>query len=375
VTRSIGIRGAGVSGLSVARELLKRDSSLAVTIFDTRARLPHPERTFSFFRFPGDCVPVSPEHSWPSVQFRGAAFDRKIDVSGSPYVMVSGERFFSESLALLEEAGVKFIWSCPEVLLSERSISTEATGVVNFDVVIDAAFSTREAHATLWQSFAGLWVSTEVTTFDPSTAILMDLGRSSPQSPVSFMYVLPTSPTSALVEHTTFSIAPQERDWHLAQCREWLATNTRGRYEVTAREHGLIPMGLASQPRSSKFQIGSRAGAVRPATGYAFVSIQEQAIELSHRVLDFSGKNNRARSPHPWWMVLGDSVFMRSLVCSPERGAALLGGLLAKASPDLLVRFLSGKVRLAQALRVWWCVPKWEMLRALFGIRSGRMAE
>ncbi len=48
---TIGIRGAGLSGLSVARELITREPNAKITLFDTRPRLPHLSRTFCFFFF------------------------------------------------------------------------------------------------------------------------------------------------------------------------------------------------------------------------------------------------------------------------------------------------------------------------------------
>gem|GEM_PF-838949 len=365
MNRTVGIRGAGVAGLSLARELLKRDSSLSITIFDTRTRLPYPERTFSFFQFPEDNLPVTPHYSWPSVRFSGAGFERKLEVIRSPYVMIHGDRFFSESLESLQAAGVKFVWECPRVDISENTITAPAIGTVTFDIVIDAAFSNDVAQAALWQSFAGLWVTTETDQFDPYAAILMDLGPSCAHSPISFMYILPTSSKTALVEHTTFSIKPQNPDWHLEQCRQWLKSKTAGRYEVTGQERGCIPMGSASYLQHCDLRIGSGAGAIRPSTGYAFLSIQEQARSLSDKITQQSRVRPQLTGPYPWWMTIGDFIFIRALIGSPHKGADLLGGLLERAKPESLVRFLAGKASLTEAVSVWWSVPKTKMLHAL----------
>lgn len=359
--QTVGIRGAGLSGMSVARELLRADPHLSITIFDRRPRLPHPQRTFCFFdRNLRERLSV-PSFTWPSVMFRGPSFERRVDVSTSPYTMIRGDDIFGRLLEELEAHGVSFRWRCSEVGIQGRSIRADGE-TLSFDTVIDAAFEATESRSTLWQSFAGVWVTSERELFDPSTAILMDLQESSVDAPVSFLYILPTSKHTALVEHTTFSPAPLPKERHLDHCFSWIDKRIDGAIQRGEIEHGVIPMGLHTPPSAKGVRVGSAAGMIRPATGYAFVATQDHARRVAEQVL-----NDRAAParPYPWWLMVADSLFLRALVQAPERGGRLMERLLSRSRADALISFLSGDVSFREAFAVWMSVPKLSMIKSL----------
>jgi lycopene beta-cyclase len=362
--RTIGIRGAGLSGLSVARELRAIDPQIAITLFDIRPRLPHPVRTFCFFNRELRSATELGAFSWKTVMFRGSSFERRLDVSGHPYTMVRGDDFFSSTLQELEHDGVECVWGCESVEISGNSIRA-GSRVHAFDAVIDAAFDVRTARAKMWQSFAGVWVTTEKSVFDPSAAVLMDLQESRSDCPVRFLYILPTSERTALVEHTAFSPTLIGKEEHMAQCAVWLQSHDTGELEYGDSEYGLIPMGLSLSPNGGTPVVGSIAGAVRPSTGYAFVRTQEHARRVAASIL---GNATQASRPYPRWMTMADSLFLQSLVNLPERGRDLMEHFLSRSRSDALVAFLSGDVSLLEALSVWLSVPKRLMIRSLLRI-------
>ena len=362
--RSVGIRGAGLSGLCVARELLALDPKLRVTLFDTRPRLPHPTRTFCFFHTNRSDSFSVPTVSWPSVVFRGGTFERRIDVSRAPYTMIRGDDFFSGTLQALESQGIECVWGCQTVELGPNAISADGH-TRTFDVVIDAAFNPHTADTILWQSFAGVWVTTERGVFDPSAATLMDLGPSTPEAPVSFLYILPTSEHTALLEHTTFSPSSLPREYHLERCLSWLHNQNAGDVQSGASEYGAIPMGLQNKFDTGTWSVGTAAGLVRPATGYAFARTQEHARKVATCIL--SGDSLPTR-PYPLWLTGADTLFLYALRNAPEKGRELMERLLSHTRPDALISFLSGDIRLLTALSVWLSVPKRIMIRSLLRV-------
>lgn len=362
--RTIGIRGAGLSGLSLARELLSIEPGLKISIFDTRTRLPHPLRTFCFFRQEDRDTSSIPAFSWNSVTFRGASFARRLDVSRCPYTMIRGDDFFSSTLHALESHGVEFHWGCSKVELIGNAIHA-ANQTKTFDAVVDAAFEAATSQATLWQSFAGVWVTAERPVFDPSAALLMDLHESSVDAPVSFLYVLPISERTALVEHTTFSPSPMPKGYHLDRCFSWLERTHGAAVQPGTTEYGRIPMGLQTPKPATNVTVGSAAGIVRPATGYAFVRAQEQARQVAKNIL---GHGPASTNVYPRWLTLGDSLFLRALLNAPERGRQIMEGILSQAPGDSLIAFLSGDVRPLDALAVWLSAPKRAMVRSLLRV-------
>ncbi len=358
---TIGIRGAGLSGLSVAYELLQFDPTLKITMYDTRPRLPHPQRTFCFF----DNKTVSnhhiPSHSWNTVMFSGHRFRRQIDVSSRPYTMIRGDDFFGHMLEVLEKKGVCFEWQCRAVELRDTHIATEHLNR-SFDVVIDAAFEANGCSSILWQSFAGLWISTEIDIFDQSTAMLMDLDPINIDSPIGFMYILPTSTRTALVEHTAFAPTPISKESHIDRCLAWITQHAGSGVQLGASEYGVIPMGIKIPAQYGHLVVGSAAGFVRPATGYAFVRTQQQARRIALQLL--TGKEIRTKT-HPLWLEVTDRLFLRALLHAPDHATELMTQLLSRTPGDRLVSFLSDSTNFLDALPVWLCTPKRLMLRAL----------
>jgi lycopene beta-cyclase len=302
--------------------------------------------------------------SWNTVMFRGASFERRVDVSNRPYTMIRGDDFFSPVLQELEVHGVQFNWECSSVEIFENFILADNQSRA-FDIVIDAAFEASASKPTLWQSFAGVWITSQRALFDPRTAILMDLHESSAAAPVSFLYILPTSKRTALLEHTTFSPAPMPKRYHLDRCFAWLESHNVGENQSGETEYGLIPMGIQPTISKKSFVVGSNAGVVRPATGYAFVRAQEHAQQVAQSILH---EGYPITSPYPRWLTVADSLFLRALLNAPDKGRYIMERLLCRARGDSLVSFLSGDVRLLDALSVWLSVPKCTMIRSLLRV-------
>lgn len=365
--QTIGIRGAGLAGLSVALEIVRADPSAAVSVFDIRARVPHPKRTFCFFQ-----RDLSEGYEWPTVQwntvmFRSASFERSIDVSKSPYTMIRGDDFFSHTLRELEERGVTFRWGCKEIA-AEDSVLTVDGEKLPFDRVIDAAFLASQAQALLWQSFAGVWITAERPLFEPSTATLMDLQGSTGQAPVSFLYVLPTSRHTALLEHTTFSPTPMLKEYHLDRCFEWARARCGESFQTGEYECGAIPMGLLPTPTGRAVSVGSNSGTIRPATGYAFLATRNQAREVARGLLARKDRETLKRRAYPRWLEGADKVFLHALLRAPERGEQVMERMLSRSRAEALISFLSGSASASESLSVWLSVPKLTMIRSLLRV-------
>ncbi len=387
MTLSIGIRGGGLAGMAVAEAITSKVSKCSVHIFDKRERTPHPERTFCFFggvAVKEFQIPIA--HRWPKVLFAGnklghksesisegksaAPFQRICDCSQTPYSIVHGEDYFSQTLATLESRGVKFSWGASRVDVSAGGITAGSTNH-KFDLVIDTAFEVSQVQPLMWQSFAGHWVTTDSDRFEPGVATLMDIQSSSAEQSVNFMYILPMSARAALVEHTSFCASAMNPQWHLEQCAEWFKQNGITDWQISRTESGLIPMGLPRRRHTpGVISFGSSAGSIRASTGYAFIQILKQAQEIASFVS--ASKINRetsgsdfSPSQYPTWMSLSDKIFLSALRKMPEHGGDLMSRLLARAPEEALIRFLAGDADILSAFRVMLSAPKTVMLRAL----------
>jgi lycopene beta-cyclase len=96
-----------------------------------------------------------------------------------------------------------------------------------------------------------------------------------------FMYVLPYDKHTALCECTRFGTEaiPEDVAWRRTQ--EYVRRKY-GQVKMEKKEAGVIPMHVIRPPETSKqvVNIGGRAGAIKPSTGYAVQFIFEHAVQI-----------------------------------------------------------------------------------------------
>ena len=104
-----------------------------------------------------------------------------------------------------------------------------------------------------------------------------------------FMYCLPMSKNTALVEATAFSnnilTEAEYGEMITNYLNNYLNINS---FTIKHKEMGVIPMttyNFAQHHEKHVIQIGTMGGDVKPSTGYAFVRIQENA----QKIMAFAG--------------------------------------------------------------------------------------
>lgn len=370
----LAIIGGGCAGLSLARDLAGlagHGAKMPATwILEPRISYTH-DRTWCFWtREAGPDEPLV-THRWHSWRFSDGKHCRiHSPGDGWAYHCIPAERFYCHALHAIESArnielrrGVQVIEVQPE---SGRLRIDSSDGTFYAKQIVD----TRPPHqamamqAALNQVFAGVQIRCQQPLKDPRIAGLMD-NMSSDQFGFRFDYVLPMSTTTALVEATRFSKGPvprQQLRTDLNQALQRLVPD--GRYEVVRREYGAIPMGLPVALDSGNpncVQAGTRGGAVRASTGYAYRRIQDWSRQCAKRIID-SGRaiGHPPTSRRLQWM---DQLFLELLRDRPELGPRLFMALASNLQPAALVRFLTERAGIADQLAVVRALPSWPMLQ------------
>ena len=130
------------------------------------------------------------------------------------------------------------------------------------------------------------------------------------------MYVLPFSPTRALVEATYISPRALPAEQYEADIRGYLERRGAREFQVGFREAGQIAM--STRPMRSRvsprvLQIGLRGGLAKPSTGYAFAAIQRFSATLAERIVARPGQPVEPPAPRPAAAVAMDRVFLSYL--------------------------------------------------------------
>ena len=225
------------------------------------------------------------------------------------------------------------------------------------------------------QHFIGWEVQAAAGSFDPTTAILMDF-RCDQSRGIHFIYVLPFSSSSALVESTMFAPHRESDGFFETAIRDYLSAELGiDKFEITRTEAGAIPLGRLPHRTMAATGIGGNGGAIRPSSGYAFAFIQKQiaaTIALAKVVDTTRGVPLVVQCPHKpvdLWM---DEVFVTVLRHWPGVAAGLFLRMARALSGDEFALFLSGEANWGLRAKVVLAMPKWVFAKAAVLCLLGR---
>lgn len=358
------ILGAGLSGLSVARALLRQRPGAPIALIDRRTDWPR-DRTWCFWDTPGlpdAALATERWHAWRTIGHAAVAEQHS---RRHPYLHLPADRFYEASFDALRRAPNVEIHAGTSVLGVRHgpgrrlAVSTSA-GELPADAVVDALggkgpwLAGRAAGAVeLRQRFLGLEVETERPVFDPSVATLMDLRVPGPPGGVRFMYVLPFSPTRALLEDTSIGGPPIPAADRRGAIDAYLTDRLQaGARRVLRSERGSLPMSTYAFPSAHGprfLTAGQAAGAARPSSGYAFARTQRHATALARCLLEGSAVPS-ALGPRPRRAL--DAQFLRALARAPQLGEAWFLALAGGVPGDVFARFMSDAGSIADEARV-----------------------
>ncbi len=377
------ILGGGCAGLSLSAALAVHGERCPRTlVIESRTEYTN-DRTWCYWNDPGTPEPYPIQQRWHRMRLVHGEQRVSLDCGSTSYQMLAAQDFYAAAQATIARQpkielrrGTSVVGE-PKRHAGAWRLRTSA-GDVTARSVVDTRPSLRPQRggAVLWQSFHGQEIECSSKVFDPSTLDLMNFLEPDPRH-VAFVYVLPITPTRALIEVTFFGAAPLERRELVGQLEAAIAERVgTAAFTVLRSEHGILPMGLNTPPRPahpSSVQVGVMAGAARSSTGYAFQRIQKWAGECASALV--SHGRPTAHRPDPWPLRCMDRIFLEVLRADPRRGGALLFSLFSRADPLRLIRFLSVNAGVSDSLHVVAAMPVSPFVRAALDLlrRRGRV--
>ena len=353
--RRVAILGAGLAGLSVALELLARDGRPEIVLVDRRETFPR-DRTWCAWETGAWPIAGAARMRWDAWRVRADGRVALHAQSPVPYACWSSDDVHGHALNRLERAGhveLRFGERIRAIDPVTGSVRTDH-GTIEADLVVDAlALSSPllrphdrgrglDGRPGLVQAFLGLEVETEHPVFDPGVVELMDFDALPRVAGFArFLYLLPFSPTRALIEDTTFGpgdLPARERRGALA---DWLDQRGAGSWRVVHEERGRLPMSASPFPARHGPRVwtaGTGAGALHPSSGYALARIQRHAAEMARAIV--------AGRPVPPRVGAGrrtalDVVLLRALSDRPDSAGTWFRGLVEHSDRARFARFMS----------------------------------
>jgi len=378
------LAGGGSAGLNLAHALL--DSPLrdrSILIVDRDPKRTNDRTWCSWLTGPHPFEPLL-HRTWDHIRFTGGGADTVLPLAPYRYAMLRG-------LDLYEHSRARFA-ALPHVTWLQGTVEHVGDAADGAEVVVDGvtftadwAFDSRwigrdytprtavaaaglptlppGRHHYLQQHFVGWEIETDAPAFDPLVATLFDFRT--PQrgdagwDGMRFLYVLPFTERTALVEYTLFSahlLAPAEYE---AALRDYLrdVLGLTG-YRVTATEAGVIPMTDQPFPRRagrSVMRTGTRGGRVKASSGFAFLRTARDSAAIVRSLVAHGHPFDVPEPPRRYHLF--DSMLLQVLYRRGDLAERVFTDLFTKNPVDRLLRFLDEEGSLTENLQLMATVP------------------
>lgn len=354
------IIGGGVAGSRLATHLAAGHRGPLVVVE------PHVEdpRTLAVFEDPSarwtDPFVV---HRWPHLRVRGSGREVRMTPSRS-YVIVRAQDLRDRAIEALEAAGGEVVRGHAVSVIHEgdRAIVELDDGTtLSADWVYDSRIDERDNATALRQTFAGVWVETDVDTFDPDVVTLMDFDAFAGARAghrLRFAHAMPTSPRRALV--TAVVVGPGRPALPVGP---WLGSIVdTSVLRISAHESGSTPLMLRPPVRWAGprwLRVGVAGGMLKASTGYAVQRIEADVRAIAAAIAE---TGRPAFPPHrhavPWrWL---DRVLLTLVMQQGQASAEVFLALFERCPADAIVAFLEEDATCSSVASTVLRLPRWE---------------
>lgn len=369
------ITGAGCAGLSLLMRLLQEPllNNKQILVIDQEQKSKN-DRTWCFWEKGVGLFETIVHHRWNEAYFIANNLNKRLALTPYTYKMIQGIDFYNyvQSKAA-SYANVNFYYGKVQQIDTQHN---KAVVMVNnetftadwvFNSILFEKPTIQPNDYYLLQHFKGWVIETTEPSFNPAVATFMDFSISQQQG-TSFMYVMPTSTTTALVEYTLFTEQLLPTEAYTSALEEYI--NQRlgvSSYTIQHEEFGIIPMTNFhfSQQQGRVVYIGIAGGQAKGSSGYAFQFIQKRTQQIINGLLQHTTNfidNSLAKRKFTFY----DAVLLQVLQQKRMPGSEVFAAIFKANSATTVLQFLDNETNLLQDLRIMASVPTKVFLPAAF---------
>lgn len=371
------IAGGGLAGLSLAyymNQTVLREKSILIIDQDPKTKN---DRTWCFWekdnRSPFDAII---HRQWKKVYFHGTNFSSALNLGAYSYKWLRGIDFYNfVKTDLASNPNIRFVQERIERIKDTPTggfvITTENQylGEYVFDSIKPLKLDLADCHNML-QHFKGWEIVTDQPVFDPTCPTMMDYRVQQRGVGVRFMYVLPESPTRAMIEYTVFSdklLSPTEYDAELHKyLKDFLKIEN---FSIEHEEFGVIPMTdepILDHVGEHIIRIGTAGGYVKASTGYAFQRTQRFTQALVRNLITEEKPISPKKTLNQQFKGLLDSTLLNVLLKNRASGKDVFTALYKNNPTPRLLAFLDEDTSLKEDLQIMATVPLGAFTMGLF---------
>jgi lycopene beta-cyclase len=360
------ISGSGCSGLSLLYTLLQSPSlqHKSILVIDKEQKKSN-DRTWCFWEKTPGLFESIVHAKWNTLEFLSTDFKKELDLDSYTYKMILGLDFYNfvlkyaqkcKNVTFLQETITAIDSGVDTAVLTTLENSYTARYVFNSTNIFNPKITEQNS---LLQHFKGWVIKSEKPVFNPKVGRLMDFSVSQGHG-ATFMYVLPTSTTEALVEYTLFSPRVLEKATYVSALKKYIKEDLNiENYTIEHEEFGVIPMSLAKFEKTSTpnvINMGTSGGFTKASSGYTFQFIQKNVAEIVNS-LESGKRPNQSTSfkdkVYQWY----DRTLLDVLLTKKLTGKEVFTKIFQKISAKKILAFLGNESTLAEDVSIMKSLP------------------
>lgn len=358
------IAGAGCAGLSLLFGLLQQPNLRykSILVIDEESKTKN-DRTWCFWQKEEGLFDAIVCHQWDNLAFKSNHYTAAFSIHPYTYKMIKGIDFYDfvlqyakqfTNISFVNESILKFDVQDGKALVSTQQAKYVANFVFNSTNLL---YTLQQP--MLLQHFMGWEIEVQHPVFDAKLATFMDFTVAQHHG-TTFMYVLPTSSTKALVEYTLFTKSVLPKNEYKVALQDYINTELGiDDYKIVHEEYGVIPMTkqrFNTHHQQKIINIGTAAGCVKASSGYTFSFIQKHTKAIIQKLLH-NQSPIVSKSFFERRFDLYDKTLLEVLLQNKMNGDAVFAKIFKGNTPQSVLAFLDNESHLLDEIKIMNSVP------------------
>jgi lycopene beta-cyclase len=365
------IIGGGASGLSLGVALCDpffQDKKILIIEKDSKNTN---DRTWSSWVKKDDKLNFLATHIWPGLDFFSEV-GKQIKLDASPYIyrIIRSVDFYKYAHdILLNHSNITLVreeYTSYEIIEGEVHVHTTKSKFYGKHVFssIPKILPDKSELVYVDQHFKGWFIETPTAVFDASRCYFMDF-RTPQEGETRFLYMLPLSDKTALVQVAIFSNDILKSEGYDVILKNYIDAHLKiGEYKIMEEEIGVIPMttyNFAQFDNPYITHIGASSGCVKPSSGYAFSRIQLHTEAIIHSMKRGLTPSNGTKIFSKKYVILDDTM-LDVVIRNKVTGATFFTELFKRNKASTVFAFLDGTSSFYEEIQIMNLPFKWPFI-------------
>lgn len=359
----IVIVGAGLSGLCLAVELIKRTDKKILILEKEKEKKK--DKNWCFWNIPRNDFTGKTDFSWDKIKIKNRNNSIIKSFDGIKYLNISSKSFFDQMLKIIStnrRCKILFNQNISSIKENSKNILISSNNRSYQSNLLFDSRTPRYPCGKLTQNFFGTEVIANKPIFENDIATLMDFQKNN--TSIHFFYLLPFSKKKALIETTYLSQKRCSDTQYKSDIKDYLIRNyPKIKFKFGFNESGIIPMFKIQNSSTSKkiIKIGLSNNWSRMSSGYAF----QNSFILSKKIVDLIINKKPLILHEKKITTFLDKVFCKYLETFPRNAPDLFFIFFSKLNLKTIVCFLTDTYSKIELIKILISLPK---LRLIYSV-------